>query len=169
MAFSARLERLRNLVQADVDALPDRAVSPEAAFESASHDEGSGGVSLNFDQSQTSTIKQTSPTETNSPVKEGCAAADVEASAERRFVWVKDAESSFNPGPLRQSVKPPKATTRLASTDLHRGDLTSARHHFTPIQALAKYPYKFCNKDHMQDIASAFFDKGKFWEREWDL
>ncbi|CAO2648654.1 Nn.00g079210.m01.CDS01 [Neocucurbitaria sp. VM-36] len=169
MAFSARLERLRNLIQAEIDALPDRAVSLEAAFEFATPNEGSGGLSPEVNQSQTSTIKQTLPIETNSPIKEGSTSADVEASAERRFVWVKDAESSFNPGPLRQSVKPPKTATKLPVTDLHRGDLTSARHHFTPIQALAKYPYKFCNKDHMQDIASAFFDKGKFWDREWDL
>ncbi|KAJ4370007.1 hypothetical protein N0V83_005771 [Neocucurbitaria cava] len=169
MASLERLERLRKLVQADVDALPDRAVSPEAPRGSASDNEDSGGVSLDSEQSQTSTVKQSTPAEANTPIKEASAVAPTEDNTERRFVWIKDAESSYNPGHMRPSVAPPKATTQLAAIDPHRGDLVSARHHFTPISALAKYPYKFCNKDHMQSIASAFFDQGKFWEREWDL
>lgn len=58
---------------------------------------------------------------------------------------------------------------KLPVTDLQRGDLASPRYHFTPIQALAKYPYKFCGRDLLQQVASAFFDQGKFWKREWEL
>jgi hypothetical protein len=68
-----------------------------------------------------------------------------------------------------QAPAPRTDAAWLPVSDLQRGDLASPRHHFTPIQALAKYPYKYCNKIHMQDIASAFFDQGKFWQREWDL
>ncbi|ENI06892.1 hypothetical protein COCC4DRAFT_49509 [Bipolaris maydis ATCC 48331] len=63
----------------------------------------------------------------------------------------------------QQDVKHPP------TTNLRRGELASAHDHFTPIQALAKYPYTYCDKSHMQPIASAIFDQGKFWNRVWDI
>ena len=90
-------------------------------------------------------------------------------NTDRRFVWVEGAVSSYNPGKMFNVRDPPLSTSALPSSDLNRGDLTAPHHHFTPIQALAKYPYRFCNKSHSQGIASAFFDAGKFWKREWDL
>ncbi|KAH7411613.1 hypothetical protein DE146DRAFT_602960 [Phaeosphaeria sp. MPI-PUGE-AT-0046c] len=90
-------------------------------------------------------------------------------NTERRFVLVEGAVSSYNIGNKRSSTAPPVPSSPLPTIDLSRGDLAPARHHFTPILALAKYPYKFCNPSHSQDIASAFFDAGKFWKREWDL
>ncbi|KAF1844507.1 uncharacterized protein K460DRAFT_404802 [Cucurbitaria berberidis CBS 394.84] len=170
MASSVRMERLRKLVQADVDALPDRAVSPEADSASVGDSEGTGGVSLELEQSKTSPNEQIPPNNTNSPTKEARAASDAEGNPERKFIWIKDAASSYNPAPM--PLLPtglPRAATKPPVNHLQPGDLTSAGHFFTPIQALAKYPYKFCNKDHMQAIASWFFAHGKFWEREWDL
>jgi len=84
-------------------------------------------------------------------------AVPTQPNPDRRFVWIEGAVSLHNPGAM---AKP---------TDLQRGDLAPADYHFTPIQALAKYPYKYCNKSCMQEIASAFFDSGKFWTRIWDL
>lgn len=158
MASSARLERLRKLVQVHVDALPDQSVSDN---------EGTGRVSLEPPQFATST---TPLTNTDSPTKEAIVAAtDTGANPERPFVCVEGAESLYNPRPMSAPSKLPKLATKLAVTNLRRGDLVSAQQHFTPIHALAKYPYKFCNRAHKQDVASAFFDQGKFWEREWDL
>lgn len=89
---------------------------------------------------------------------------------DRRFVLIEGAASSYSPSATMQvPVCPPTAAKKLPTTNLQRGDLASLYDHFTPLLAVAKYPYKFCNKQHSQDIASAFFDEGKFWLREWDL
>ncbi|KAF1938385.1 hypothetical protein EJ02DRAFT_473964 [Clathrospora elynae] len=164
MASPARLECLRRLVQADLDALPDRPVSPDH------QDTGCAGVSL--EQSEIPISIQDAPSETDSLIKEAHPA--LEEPSDSRFVWVEGTEISYKPNlnSMRHSTAPPTTaakTTTLAVTDLQRGDLASARHHFTPIQALAKYPYRFCNLDYKQTIASTFFDGGKFWQREWDL
>lgn len=40
---------------------------------------------------------------------------------------------------------------------------------FCPLIAITKFPYKFVNKQYMQQIASAFFDEGKIWNRDWEV
>lgn len=40
---------------------------------------------------------------------------------------------------------------------------------FCPILAMSRYPYHYIRGDLMQKVASRFFDRGQFWEREWDL
>ena len=40
---------------------------------------------------------------------------------------------------------------------------------FSPFAAVAKFPYKFVKREFQQKIASAFFDEGKIYSREWDL
>ncbi|KAJ4992814.1 QDE-2-interacting protein [Stagonosporopsis vannaccii] len=159
MASKARLDRLRDRHQADLDALPDRA--PEPVFTDS---DASGGVPL-------SPVDALSKQTTADDVQPEPAAA---ANTERRFVWLNDAESSYNPAALpaphtAPATKPAKPVPPLPAHDLNRGDLGSATQHYTPIIALSKYPYKWCDKTHAQDIASAFFDQGKFWAREWDL
>jgi hypothetical protein len=77
--------------------------------------------------------------------------------------------SAYSLSATQTPTAPSKVSPALPTTNLNRGDLATVYHLFTPIQALAKYPYKFCDKNHSQDIASAFFDGGKFWKREWDL
>jgi len=174
---STRLQRLRRFVQTDLDALPDRPVSPqpepnpEHKPDHASYNDSIGGVSLENAPPNAPASKQGSTSKIDTSIK----APPAVENTERRYVWVKDADSSFNPNldSMRLSTAsapaPRTDAAGLPATDLQRGDLASPRHHFTPIQALSKYPYKYCDKSHMQDIASAFFDQGKFWEREWDL
>ena len=85
---------------------------------------------------------------------------------ERAFVWIPGAESSHNMG---TTVKfSPLAARKLPPTGLVKGQLTREKC-FTPIVALSKFPYKYCGRDWSQKIATAFFDQGKFWAREWDL
>lgn len=130
-----------------------------------SDDDESGGVSL-----EVPTPPPVAPSKqpvVESPIKP--TPVPPKSDSDRQFMWLKDVPSAYKPSGMPPPTVRPKASTNLPATDLQRGDLVSPRHHFTPVQALAKYPYKFCNKSHMQDIASAFFDNGKFWEREWDL
>jgi hypothetical protein len=49
------------------------------------------------------------------------------------------------------------------------GDLASFSKGFCPIVSVSKFPYKFVPASVKQDVASQFFDGGKFWMREWDL
>ena len=166
MALAARLERLRKIVQADLAALPDRAVEPIA-----SDSDASGGVPL---EPLVETVnKQTAADVVQPPTKPLTKKPSTELlNTDRRYVWLKDAESSYNPSAITKTAltaSPPKSTAKLPSSKLNRGDLAPATQHYAPIVALAKYPYKWCDRTHSQDIASAFFDQGKFWAREWDL
>jgi hypothetical protein len=133
MALQARLERMRKLVQVEADALPDRPASPEVV--SNSTDDESGGVSLESTQADVPASKHDTDTATKGPRP----AAD--ESADRRYVWVKDAESSFNPNldSMRLSTAPPD-TAELPVTDLQQGDLAPAHHSYCPLKAIAKYP-----------------------------
>jgi hypothetical protein len=53
--------------------------------------------------------------------------------------------------------------------EMRRGQVTTHGESFCPILALAKYPYNYVPKTDSQAVASAFFDNGQFWSREWDL
>lgn len=99
------------------------------------------------------------------------------ANLDRRFVVMENAVSAYKPIPMANSTATPKPVSGaalpppapLADSGLQQGGLASATDHYAPILALAKYPYKFCNKTDMQAVATASFDAGKFWNREWDL
>jgi len=73
------------------------------------------------------------------------------------------------PLPPAAAQSRPPTTATMPPTDLQRGQLASSRHRFAPIRGWSKYPYAFCDEPRTQAIASAFFDQGKFWGREWDL
>lgn len=89
-----------------------------------------------------------------------------EENTECRLVWHPDMPSAYNLGSRPKRTAVPSA--KVPHVDLKAGELARIKY-FTPIVALSKYPYKFCHKDYMQDIASEFFHAGKFWDREWDL
>ncbi|KAK3723563.1 hypothetical protein LTR37_001815 [Vermiconidia calcicola] len=40
---------------------------------------------------------------------------------------------------------------------------------FAPFVAVTRFCYKFVSKELQQPLATAFFDEGKIWNREWDL
>jgi hypothetical protein len=184
MASASRLDRLAKLVQKDINvsgsvfwrqhvttlltseqALPFRPLPPEPTR--VDDDDESGGVLLEEPQLPLAACSKqlaTSPHKEVMPVS-----PKAQPNTDRRFLWIEGAVSSYNPGKMSKVANPPPSSSPLPSSDLNRGDPTAPHHHFTPILALAKYPYRFCNKSHSQDIASAFFDAGKFWKREWDL
>jgi hypothetical protein len=130
-------------------------------------DDESGGVLL--DEPEPLPATSSKQPAISSHTKAAPVSTHVQSNTERRFILLEGMASSYNLGAMQTPTGPPRAASTLPLTDLKSGDLTAAEHHFTPIVALAKYPYKFCNKAHSQDIASAFFDQGKFWNREWDL
>ncbi|RMZ67255.1 qde-2-interacting [Pyrenophora seminiperda CCB06] len=165
MISSARADRLRKLIEQDLCVFPDLEPSSDTDPNTASDDD-SGGVLLEPTTSRLPASEQTASKEADSSTK-----APPAENIDRRFVWVNDAESHLNQSlnSMRPTTAPPPGTIKLPAVDFQRGDLAFAHNHYTPIQALAKYPYKYCNKSHMQDIAAAFFDQGKFWDREWDL
>ena len=53
--------------------------------------------------------------------------------------------------------------------DSRNGDPAPLGFNFCPFTAVTKFCYKFVRKDLQQPIATAFFDEGKIWNREWDL
>ncbi|CBX96780.1 hypothetical protein LEMA_P099110.1 [Plenodomus lingam JN3] len=170
MALSTRLERLRKLVQEDVHALPKKSAPLVPGPASDEH----GGLALEPEQSQAPWLPDSSKRvvatdEADCSAKPAVKPTISDDKPDRRFVWLQDAQSSYNPNSTSMPPASLPQPTKISTTHLHRGDLVSPRYHFTPIQALAKYPYKFCSRDTSQGIASAFFDQGKFWEREWEL
>ncbi|KAF5847775.1 hypothetical protein GGP41_009017 [Bipolaris sorokiniana] len=172
MVSSERLEKLRGLIKSDVDALPDRRISPDRMLDDS---DSSGGVPLeshllDIPLPQQDTLEKTVSSLVTSA--SGPTASFTENS-DRQSLWMNDASSSINQSLDSMHISgPPSPPPRIKdhpTNNLQRGELASAHHHFTPIQALAKYPYTYCNKSHMQTIASAFFDQGKFWNRVWDI
>lgn len=79
----------------------------------------------------------------------------------------RNANETNSPGSTLQLC--PRPAQPLPPGDLKTSELAAVHEKFTPIVGLSKYPYKFCSKDCMQDIALAFFDREQFWAREWDL
>lgn len=169
--LNARLARLNKLVQSDLAALPDRTFAPPQATgtQSASDDDTPGGILLVDD----ATSKQSTPALAPAPDTRNLAPSNSEPSStaalsvneERRFVWIEGATSSFNLAPMPKPVARP---VQLPPTTLAQGEIADQKS-FAPIVALSRYPYKYCIREHSQNIASAFFDAGKFWAREWDL
>lgn len=171
MISAERLEELRELIEPDVNALPDRRTFPDTKDGDS---DSSGGVLLEPDLLDMSACEQDIPKEKISLSETPSTATPTLTAghSDRSFVRAEKASSSFdlNIDSLSVSSSPsgPQAIEPPA-TDLQRGDLSPAHRQFTPIQALARYPYTYCSKSCMQDIASAFFDQGKFWKRVWDL
>ncbi|KAF2640668.1 hypothetical protein P280DRAFT_469392 [Massarina eburnea CBS 473.64] len=163
-ARAARLARLSKLVQPDLAALPDRTLTPPPEQETVSDDNTPGGISL-FTPSSKPATPAVSPTVESFEADTAPAPAS-EGNIERRFVWEKGAESTYNLGSMPRLV--PLPTSKLPPIDLKQSECATVKF-FSPFVALSKYPYKFCDNKYTQDIASAFFDAGKFWTRQWDL
>ncbi|PVH98438.1 hypothetical protein DM02DRAFT_531085 [Periconia macrospinosa] len=174
--YHARLARLSELVQSDLAALPDRTPSPPSPdidLVSISDDDTQGRVPLSTDASDKHTVTAlaTSSNTTSTPplaqpspskVEKVIQPEDPSSNDERRFIWLEGVPSTYNLASM------PARTVQLPPVTLTKGERAIDKS-FAPLVALSKYPYKFCNKDHAQAVASAFFDAGKFWAREWDL
>ncbi|KAL9094062.1 MAG: hypothetical protein Q9165_003732 [Trypethelium subeluteriae] len=83
-----------------------------------------------------------------------------------RHQWIRHSTNT-----TKVSINPDNKTgePRHFSLDPRRGQLSTPGEWFCPVLAISKFPYTFVNEGASQPIASAFFDAGKFWMREWDL
>jgi hypothetical protein len=148
MASAARLERLRTLIRSEIDALPDRPVETEP--DETVSDTEDGGISLNLSAEPIIQLDSTFVPAQSLPTAS-------EADTDRQFVWMQGQQSSYNPAfDPKLSALP---TVKLPPPTISRGDLVSVSEQFTPIGALAKYPYSFVDRNLMQGIASTFFDQ----------
>ena len=75
------------------------------------------------------------------------------------------------PNPLQQSNMAPAALAADGSFtfDPRKGEPAPLGIDFSPFAAVTKFCYKFVRKELQQPLATAFFDEGKIWNREWDL
>lgn len=53
--------------------------------------------------------------------------------------------------------------------DPRKGEPAPIGTSFCPFLAIAKFPYKYVDSSFRQPIATAFFDEGKIYNRQWDL
>ncbi|KAL5453636.1 hypothetical protein PMIN06_005398 [Paraphaeosphaeria minitans] len=179
--LAARLERVRLLSKQDLAALPDKTPTPSPEPPMDNEPASGGGVAL---PPEATGSTENAPSSSAGEVSKRTLSPDAMVvteeklepapptnghteHTERRFVLLQGIESSYNLGSTPQI--PARPAHPLPPAQLVRSELVASYEKFTPIVGLSKYPYKFCNKDCMQAIASAFFDQGKFWAREWDL
>ncbi|KAI9708315.1 MAG: hypothetical protein M1820_004019 [Bogoriella megaspora] len=83
--------------------------------------------------------------------------------------WTHDPTRITKISNSKSKSKSGSAAYQHFDLDPRRGVLSTPGDWFCPIVALSKYPYTFVNESASQPIASAFFDNGKFWLREWEL
>lgn len=53
--------------------------------------------------------------------------------------------------------------------DPRKGEPSELGMSFCPFLAITKFPYKFVKSDFLQPLATAFFDEGKIYNRNWDM
>lgn len=154
MVSAAQRERLRWLSTCDdFSALPMRAILAEPEKSLSDNDEG--GVSLD-PSAEASRARPESKQPVPDPARPLLTAS--EENQERQFVWLQGQQSSYNLGSNPKLSTLP--TIKLPPPTLRKGDLAPARAQFTPIGALAKYPYSFANRNLSQDLATHFWDQG---------
>ena len=49
------------------------------------------------------------------------------------------------------------------------GELSEVGHKFCPYAAVAKFPYKYIDKAHLQPVSEVYFASGQFRARGWTL
>ncbi|OCK75742.1 hypothetical protein K432DRAFT_408757 [Lepidopterella palustris CBS 459.81] len=190
----SKLDRLRQILQSDLEALPDILAVPSLTL---SDDDSIGGVPIPREETprpkraqdihRKGSLLESDTKDRGFPVDKLdnlvsefdskfeidhqqerrivlVQQPEPDPNVERRFVLVKDAESPWS---INENLPPPPA--KLPVTTLTCGSLASPLQSFSPILPVSKYPYKFVNQCDSQRIASRFFDRGKFWNREWDL
>lgn len=181
---SSRLERLRELLHADLAALPDVPLDL---------DDSDGDLRPNNEPGVAPAENDQKPKGVNADAE----AADdshnptswVDAETQRNYLLVpSDAEDSdagcvLELVPLTDQDEAPALTpdctgvntsleveeSLIPSLGLRRGQLAPPSLAFCPIIALAKFPYKHIEKAKSERVADFFFNAGKFWTRTWDL
>lgn len=74
--------------------------------------------------------------------------------------------SSF---PQAQTKASPTNANATFELDPRYGEPAPLGISFCPWSPVARFCYKFVDREWQQTLASAFFDANKIWDREWDL
>ncbi|GKZ64022.1 hypothetical protein AnigIFM60653_002352 [Aspergillus niger] len=64
---------------------------------------------------------------------------------------------------------PPKLPAPVPAGDSQYEHVFPLNGQFSPLLAIAKYPYRHIKGSLSQEVSSRFFDAGKFWNRSWDV
>lgn len=64
---------------------------------------------------------------------------------------------------------PPKLPAPAPAGDSQYEHVFPLNGQFSPLLAIAKYPYRHIKGSLSQEVSSRFFDAGKFWNRSWDV
>ena len=105
----------------------------------------------------------TPPSEDN-PKQDGSTEAAKQEASQGEDWWNATPRIAQPPPP---SVQHPRMST---STPIPGdGKVAPLGLNFCPLIPITKFPYKFVKREFMQEIASAFFDEGKIWSREWEV
>jgi hypothetical protein len=95
---------------------------------------------------------------------------DSEAGCRLEIEEVTDNEQDLkNENISSENDRPAIAQHNNLRPKMRLAQVTTHGEYFCPILPVAKYPYNYVPKAESQAVASAFFDQGQFWKREWDL
>lgn len=132
-------ERFLQLVQADLDALPDPVENLQETQ--------AGDVA-----ERPQTIRVSSEVDSESSHRT--------VNANDKFA-VDDSTTGSASAPEPQHVLPP--------CPLERGQLSPPGTSFCPLIAMSKFPYTFVSSRYSEAVARKYFAGGKFWGRKWEL
>jgi hypothetical protein len=106
----------------------------------------------------------------------------IAACARKEAAKLKEAQSKSkkskgknnkNPNPDSRSTShnmDPRATVWTGSKpDLRPAEGATKLGTFCAISSVAKFPYKYIDKEHSERVADRFFNEGKFWDRTIDV
>lgn len=168
-----RLARLKNMIQKDVDALPDLPLA-------ADKDED-GGVSLPAAEAEVKpatiadkrfVLLSKATDEIKKPSESGgwkvaSKRQPMQSSTPSGHAQQSDATASSTIRQVFPTSPPSPATTAVLYSML--GKLGPVGSGYCPILPLSKYPYKFVDWQSGEKITDRFFNGGKFFSREWEL
>ena len=126
----------------------------------------------NAQQANNTANENTSPTE--DPFSKLPSVDDVLQDNHSTENWWDAKPQIQQPVSLSQSQRPAAIpfTSEGASHfefDPRKGEPAPLGINFTPFGAVTKFCYKFVKRELQQPLATAFFDEGKIWNREWDM
>lgn len=175
--MEARLDRLRAVIQSDLEKLPD---IPAPAPKAGPKLEVKAAAAPAFIVSPRPEVKSKPkpaliPNAGNIFWPEAQqyddSDDDSEADYDMEFIRVEEDEGRIKElekyNPCDEHV--PAVVSTIKKGSLAKGQLVPQGQGFAAIIGFSKFPYKYLPKDQSENVADRFFNSGKFFMREWDL
>ena len=157
---TSRIERFVNLIGGEQN-LPPKLPPPPASIEQNTNESDE----VANDDNELSKLQM--PTVDHFLAEER-PPAQTETPSTARLLRKEPAAAHFPP-----QFIPPTVNTAEAEIDLtwddHLSEPAPLGINFSPFGAVSKFCYKFVSKEFQQPLATAFFDAGKIFARDWDL